>query len=448
MRIVNEPTAAALAYGLDKKKDETIAVYDFGGGTFDISIIRVHETVYEVLATNGDTFLGGDDIDALLCDELSAEFQRATGVVLRDHPLSWHRLRDAAEKAKKELSLGERCAVYLPRLVAEHSFSTELSRQRLEELASPLLDRSLQICSRTLEQAGLKPADVDQLVLVGGQTRMPLMRRRVEDFFGRSPAPGVNPDTVVAEGAAREGAMLRQGTGVLLLDVTPITLGINIAGNRLYPIVPKNTKIPVRREHVFTTHRDAQARARMVIIQGDNPLASENTRLGEVVLNQLSGTERFQPRIHVAFEIDASGILKVLAKDEDSGEEREAVITDSWKPEGKERAGVTPEGETVTPASGGPVPTISGAFRETELVDVLFFLHANRKTGRVEVVTGERRGTIQLTEGEISHALADDQTGPQALRTLLAIKEGQFAFHEGPLPEGPREILEPFDQLV
>jgi molecular chaperone DnaK len=448
LRLLNEPTAAALSLQIKDESEHVVAVYDFGGGTFDISIIRIHGTVYEVLATNGDTFLGGDDIDAMLCDELSAEFQRSTGVLLRDFPLSWHRLRDAAEQAKKELSATERCAIYLPRLVAEHSLTTDLTRARLEDLSRPLIDRSLEISQRTLTEVGLDVGAIDRVVLVGGQTRMPMLRRMVEDFFRRSPEPGINPDTVVAEGAAREASMLRQGGGALLLDVTPITLGINIAGNRLFPIVPRNTKVPVRKEHTFTTHRDAQTRARMVVLQGDNPVASENTRLGEVLLSQLRGGERFAPRIQVAFEMDANGILHVKAKDQDSGEEREVVIKDSLQTEGRERAGKLQEADSVAPTKDAQVPTISGAFRETELMDVLFFLHANAKTGVVEVSAGGHQGSVTFVHGEITRAALDSWHAEEALKALLAFREGHFAFHERFEILEAQEIRTPFEQLV
>ncbi|NMB77250.1 MAG: Hsp70 family protein [Myxococcales bacterium] len=446
LRLLNEPTAAALSLQLDPKEETVVAVYDFGGGTFDFSIIRIHASVYEVLATNGDTFLGGDDIDALLCDELSAKFQQESGVLLRDFPLSWHRLRDAAEQAKKELSQGARCAVFLPRLVGEHSLTTELERSRLEEMARPLIDRSLEICNRTLAQAGLERKDVDRLVLVGGQTRMPLLRKMVEEFFGRAPQANVNPDTVVAEGAAREAATLKSGGGVLLLDVTPITLGINIAGNRLFPIIPRNTKIPVRREHLFTTHRDAQTRARMVILQGDEKLASENTRLGEVVLERLRG-ERFQPRIRVAFEVDASGILHVKAIDQDTGEEHEVIISDSFGEAGRQRAGELPDAESVA-VRADTVPAISGAFRETELWDVLCFLHVNRKTGELQIGSGGKSGGLWLQQGEITHARLEERRGLEAFREIRILREGSYAFREGLTESQPPEIREPFEDLL
>jgi molecular chaperone DnaK len=446
LRLLNEPTAAALSLQLDPKEETVVAVYDFGGGTFDVSIIRIQAGVYEVLATNGDTFLGGDDIDALLCDELSAKFQQESGVLLRDFPLSWHRLRDAAEQAKKELSQGTLCAVFLPRLVGDHSLATELERARLEEMARPLIERSLDICGRTLAQAGLERKDVDRLVLVGGQTRMPLMRRMVEEFFGRAPQPNVNPDTVVAEGAAREAATLKSGGGALLLDVTPITLGINIAGNRLFPIIPRNTKIPVRREHLFTTHRDAQTRARMVILQGDETQASANTRLGEVVLERLRG-ERFQPRIRVAFEVDASGILHVKAVDQDTGEEREVVISDSFAEAGRKPAGELPDGESVA-VRPDTVPAISGAFRETELWDVLYFLHVNRKTGELRIGAGNRSGSIVLREGEITHASFDSAVALDAFRKIRGLNEGTYAFREGAPDDRPPEIADAFDDLM
>jgi molecular chaperone DnaK len=448
LRLLNEPTAAALSLHAQEEGERIIAVYDFGGGTFDISLIRIQATVYEVLATNGDTFLGGDDIDGLICDELAKDFEQSTGVKLRNFPLSWHRLRDAAEKAKKELSHSSSCAVYLPRLVGDDSFATEMSVSRLENMTRPLIERSLRICKRTVDEANLKLADINEVILVGGQTRMPLLKRMVEGFFERPAAAGINPDTAVAEGAAREGSMLREGKGALLLDVTPITLGINILGNRLYPLIPRNTKIPVRKDHVFTTHRDAQTQARMVVLQGDNPVASENVRLGELVLSNLRGFERFQTRIQVAFEIDASGILHVKAVDEDTGEEKEVVIRDSFEQEGKEVAGDVEETQSLALTIDDSMPSISGPFRETELVDVLCFLHANTKTGRIDISGDDRNGKFFMRDGEISHAECAGFHGIEAIHNLLAMSQGSYAFHEGISSSEPAEIDTPFDVLI
>ncbi len=446
LRLLNEPTAAALSLP-STNEARLIAVYDFGGGTFDFSIIHIEGNVYEVKATDGDTFLGGDDIDGLICDELSKSFEEKTGVKLRNFPLSWYRLRDAAEKAKKELSHSEKCSVYLPRLVGSDSMITEISRERVEELAKPLLERSLAICDRTMEAAHMHISDINDVVLVGGQTRMPLLQAMVQKYFARPCASGVNPDTAVAEGAAKEAAMLRQGGGALLLDVTPITLGINIAGNRLYPLIPKNTKIPTRKEHRFTTHRDAQTKARMVILQGDHPVASENSRLGEIVLERLQGFERFHSRIDVAFEIDASGILHVKASDKDTGEEQDVVIRDSFNPEGAAPAGQLQDEESLSPSQQDLPPSITGPFRATELLDVLYFLHANKKTGKVELDGPAGPGELWMLDGEITHARKDDQIAVDALRLILLMGEGHYAFHEGETLNTPREIDAPFGQV-
>lgn len=241
--------------------------------------------------------------------------------------------------------------------------------------------------------------------------------------------------------------MLRQGHGILLLDVTPITLGINIAGNRLYPLILKNSKIPTRREHYFTTHRDAQTRARMVILQGDNTIASENARLGEVVLERLRGAERFRARILVVFEVDANGILHVKAVDEDTGEEREIVVRDSFNPQ-EDTAGQIAEADSLTPSNDYVRPTFAGPFRATELVDVLFFLHANGKTGRVVLNGPECSGSIWLLEGDITHAQSKEEAGEAALKRLLAMSEGHYAYHERDTLEGPRQITGNFDSLM
>ncbi len=447
LRLLNEPTAAALSLGSQKGQKRVVAVYDFGGGTFDISIIRIHDAVYEVLSTDGDTFLGGDDIDGLICDELSTSFENATGVKLRNFPLSWHRLRDAAEKAKKELSTTNTCGIYLPRLVGDETLTTEITLKRLEELAAPLIERSLKICERALEQANLQTSQLDNLILVGGQSRMPLLRRMVEEFFAQPPAPGVDPDTAVAEGAAREAAMLRQGKGALLLDVTPMTLGINIVGNRLYPLIQRNTKLPVRKEHLFTTHRDAQTRARMVILQGENPAASENVQLGEILLTNLRSLERFRSRIKVAFEIDANGILHVKALDEDTGEETDLVIHDSFTGDGKS-PGENLEVDTVAPSEQLSSPTLSGPFVETEFIDVLCFLHANRKTGRIEVSAASTMGTVMFAEGQITHAAFGQTSAQDALSHILRLKEGHFAFQQGETTAEPKQIDSPFESLL
>jgi len=448
LRLLNEPTAAALSLPGGSPTEQIVAVYDFGGGTFDISIIRIAGKVYEVLATDGDTFLGGDDIDGHLCEELARVFEQDTGVKLRHFPLAWYRLRDAAEKAKKELSHTTSCSVFLSRLVEEHPLAAELTQARLEALAQPLIDRSLAICERTLKAAGVSRERLHKLLLVGGQTRMPLIRRSVIAFFGREPEGGVNPDTAVAEGAAREGAMLRQGSGALLLDVTPITLGINIAGNRMYPVISRNTKVPTSHTHVFTTHRDQQTRARIVILQGDHPVASENTRLGEVLLSKLRGYERFNARISVRFDIDANGILKVSALDQDTGEGQALTIRDSFNPEGREAAGGLEDDDTLAPSAELAQVTISGPFRSTELVDVLYFLHTNHKTGRLGLAGKWGQGSLWLLDGQLTHARQGEQRGREAAEELLRAEGGEYAFHEADVPTGPPEIDALFEELV
>jgi molecular chaperone DnaK len=447
LRLLNEPTAAALSLRMGDEAERLIAVYDFGGGTFDISIIRIQGTVYEVLATNGDTFLGGDDIDGELANELIRDFELKSGVKIKNFPLAVHRLWDAAENAKKELSQNEQCSVYLPRLVAQDELATNIKREKLEKLARSIIERSLKTCQETLQQAKLEKSDLTELILVGGQTRMPLMRKMAEEFFGRQASVGVNPDTAVADGAAKEAAMLKQGKGVLLIDVTPMTLGISILGNRMYPLIPKNTKIPVRKEHVFTTQHDAQQSAKIVILQGEHEKASENANLGQVVLAGLTGRDRFKAHIDVVFEVDSSGILHVKVQDKETGSEEEIVIRDGLGELAHEKAEQVPKEESLQPREEKVVPTISGPFAQTELVDVICFFHANQRTGLVEIKTEQQTGELALKEGEIIWASFGDSEGLEAAKSLLALQDGHYAFYEN-AGDKPVQIEVPFDSII
>ncbi len=334
LRILNEPTASALAYGLDKKKDERIAVYDFGGGTFDISILDVGEGVFEVKATNGDTFLGGDDFDQRIIDWLADEFRKQEGIDLRQDRLALQRLKEAAEKAKIELSSVLQTEINLPFITADATgpkhLQMTLTRAKLESLVADLIQRSLPPCERALKDAGYSTAQINEVVLVGGQTRMPAMQEAVRKFFGREPHKGVNPDEVVAIGAAIQAGVLGgEVKDVLLLDVTPLTLSIETLGGVATPIIERNTTIPVRKSQVFSTATDGQTQVEIHVVQGERPMAADNKTLGRFTLDGIPPAPRGVPQIEVSFDIDADGILHVSAKDKATGREQKITIKPS-----------------------------------------------------------------------------------------------------------------------
>jgi molecular chaperone DnaK len=335
-RIVNEPTAAALAYGLDKKKDETIAVYDFGGGTFDISILEVGEGVIEVKSTNGDTHLGGDNLDQRIVEWLIAEFKQEEGLDLssKGNEMALQRLKDAAEKAKIELSTTVETEINLPFITADATgpkhLVRKLTRAKLEQLVSDLLERSLEPCKKAMADANVTPKDIDEVVLVGGQTRMPKIQEMVKELFGREPHRGVNPDEVVAVGAAvQAGVLAGEVKDLLLLDVTPLTLAIETLGGVATPMIPRNTTIPTKKTETFSTAADSQTEVEVHVLQGERPMAAQNRTLGKFKLAGIPPAPRGVPQIEVTFDIDANGILNVNAKDTATGKDTRITITSS-----------------------------------------------------------------------------------------------------------------------
>ena len=335
-RIINEPTAAALAYGLDKGKgDSIIAVYDLGGGTFDISIIEISEVdgehQFEVLSTNGDTFLGGEDFDLRLIDFFVEEFKKDSGFDLKSDPLALQRLKEAAEKAKIELSSSEQTEVNLPYITADASgpkhFVQKITRAKLESLVEDLVERSISPLETALKDANLSKEKIDDILLVGGQTRMPLVQKKVQDFFGKEPRKDLNPDEAVAIGASIQGSVLSGDTkDVLLLDVTPLTLGIETLGGVATPLIEKNTTIPTQKSQVFSTAEDNQTAVTVHVIQGERKQAAQNKSLGQFNLTDIPPAARGMPQIEVSFDLDANGILNVSAKDKNSGKEQSIVI--------------------------------------------------------------------------------------------------------------------------
>ena len=334
LRIINEPTAAALAYGLDKSESKVIAVYDLGGGTFDVSILEIGDGIFEVKSTNGNTFLGGEDFDLRLLQYLCEEFKKTSGVDLMKDPLALQRLKEAAEKAKIELSSATETDINLPYITADASgpkhLNIKITRAKFESLVDDLITRSIEPCKKALKDAGLSASKIDDVVLVGGMTRMPKVMERVKEFFGKEPHKGVNPDEVVAIGAAVQGAVLSGDMkDVVLLDVTPLTIGIETLGGVLTPLIERNSTIPTKKSQIFSTAQDNQSAVTIRVFQGEREMATDNKLLGQFNLEGIPPAPRGLPQIEVTFDVDANGILHVSAKDKGTGKEQKIIIQSS-----------------------------------------------------------------------------------------------------------------------
>ena len=415
-RIINEPTAAALAYGLDKHKgDSTVAVYDLGGGTFDISIIEISdvdgEHQFEVLSTNGDTFLGGEDFDLRLIDYFVDQFKNESGFDLKSDPLALQRLKEAAEKAKIELSSSEQTEVNLPYITADSSgpkhFVHKITRAKLESLVEDLVDKSLKPLDVALKDAKLSKGDISEILLVGGQTRMPLVQKKVSEFFGKEPRKDLNPDEAVAVGAAIQGSVLSgDTTDVLLLDVTPLTLGIETLGGVATPLIDKNTTIPTQKSQVFSTAEDNQTAVTVHVIQGERTQASQNKSLGQFNLTDLPPATRGVPQIEVSFDLDANGILNVSAKDKNTGKEQSIVIKASSGLSDEDIENMVKDAE----ANAEDDKKFEELVKTKNNADML--VHATRKTIEEsgDKLSDEEKEQVEATVVSLEEAIASENT--------------------------------------
>ena len=426
-RIINEPTAAALAYGMDKGKgDQTIAVYDLGGGTFDISIIEIAEVdgehQFEVLSTNGDTFLGGEDFDMRLIEYLAAEFKKESGIDLHNDPLALQRLKEAAEKGKIELSTTQQTEINLPYITADASgpkhLVVKLSRAKLESLVEELVTRSMAPVKAAMKDAGLSPSEIDHIILVGGQTRMPMVQSVVADYFGKEPRKDVNPDEAVAMGASIQGGVLAgEVTDVLLLDVTPLTLGIETMGAVATPLIEKNTTIPTKKSQVFSTAEDNQSAVTIHVVQGERKQAAQNKSLGRFDLTDIPPSPRGMPQIEVTFDLDANGILNVSAKDKATNKEQSIRITASGGLSDEDIESMIADAEANADADAKFEQLI--AARNT----CEGLMHASKKTleEAAEHATDDEKAAIEVAISEAEEALkGDDKEAIDAAATKLS----------------------------